>query len=417
MADGIALGEPGRLLDSVFHPVFPAIVGVVRAILPNVDPVVAIQSVACVASALAVFPLWHIARRVDLASARFALVAFAIGTWFVRHPADGLSEGMFHLTVAGSGALLLAEGRLRTRALAGFAAALAFGTRPEGALAALVAIAWLAQTAGIGAVLQYSLGLSSALLLVLAWSLANGALVLTPKAAFVWNDGMGGEGLSHWFAHFPRAVAAIPEALGYGVGPLAVLGALSCLRAGSESRRTAALLALPFALQLLVIPILRSHHRFLSGFGILMLPFAKVALTTLAVRVGLRSRAIFAGVVLAVFAGDLIRLPASRRADRVVERRLGEWLRSRDVRDGQLVSDLQRADYFAGVRPAPPRRITAEETARAAEHAEVRFVVHSGPQRDRLATRLAALGFRPAELPIDLRDELSERGTLVLQRD
>ncbi|MGE0142629.1 MAG: hypothetical protein AB7T19_05005 [Planctomycetota bacterium] len=417
MADGIALGEPGRLLDSVFHPVFPAIVGGLRALLPGVDPVVAIQSVACIASALAVFPLWHLARRLDLASARLALAAFAIGTWFVRHPADGLSEGLFHLSVAGSATLLLADGRLPTRALAGVAAALAFGTRPEGALSALVAVAWLAQTAGARAVLHYALGLSSALLLPLAWSLANGALVLTPKASFVWTDGVGSEGLYHWFAHFPRAVAAIPEALGYGMGPLAVFGALSCMRTGSESRRIAVLLALPFALQLLVIPVLRSHHRFLSGFGILMLPFAKVAITTLAARVGLRSRAILAGVLLVAFAGDLLRLPSYRRADRVVERRLGEWLRTRHVHDGQLVSDLQRADYFAGVRPAPPRRITAEEMERVADHAAVRFVVYSGPHGDRLAARLADSLFRPAELPVALRDELSERGTLVLQRD
>ena len=131
MADGLLDGDPARVLHSVFHPLFPVLIGAVRSLAPGLDPIVVGQFVACTCSALAVVPLWFLtARLFDRRATDAAALCFALETWFVRNPVDILSEGPLHLLVACAAALIVSG---RALGLAGLCCALAYATRPEGA--------------------------------------------------------------------------------------------------------------------------------------------------------------------------------------------------------------------------------------------------------------------------------------------
>lgn len=419
MAEGVPLQDPERLFDSVFHPVFPLLVGMLRALAPDLDPVRAAQLVACAASVLAVWPLWLVTRRAFGERAAFAACCcFALLTWFVRHPADGLSEGVFHPLVIGWAALLAAPARGPAAALAaGVLAALAYGTRPEGATLFVVGLAQLLHRRARPHAVAFAVGCATALVFPLGWALWGNGFTLTPKAAFVWADGVGGagRGVIHYLVHLVRVPGALLEALGWLVTPAALAGAVLAWR--SDRRPLAALLLAPFALQVLVVPILRSHHRFLSGYAVLLLPFAGHAWSLVRPRLVRRGRPVLAIAIMLVFAVDLVRLTQARREARLVERDLGAWLGSR-LRPGEHVaSDMQRLDFFAGVEPAPPREITADELESAARDARTRFVVWVTGRTPLDPRALRSSGLAPIRLPDPLAAAASVRGIEVFGRD
>ncbi len=406
MAQGIPAGEPERLFRSVFHPVFPALVGLLSWLAPAMDTVVAGQAVSCACSVLAVVPLYLVTLRVGGPQAAwFSALAFALGIWFTRHPADALSEGVFHLCVAGAVALLVCGRRAGGALGAGVLAALAYGTRPEGATLLVVGAWYVWRARTHSSVLGFLGGAALAVLFPLGWAWLGPGITLTPKAGFTWAVGAGDPvagGIGHYLRELVRMPGAFAEAFGYGVAPLVLVGIWWRRRVPAPERT---LLLAPFVVQCLVVPALFAHWRFLSGYGVLLLPFAGIAWAALGTWLRGHGRIAVVAVLLLLFARELAVLPAGRRADRVVERTLGAWL-GQQLRPGERVaSDMPRLDFFAGVEPGPPRPILAAELEAAAARGDARFVAWVEGRTRVDPAVLRAAGWDEVALPDELRSE------------
>jgi len=393
MAERWAIGDFGALFDTVFHPLYPFVVGLVLRLSPGLDSVLAGQIVAAGCSALAVLPL-HAATR-HLFGDRAALWAggmFAIGAWFVRHPAECLSEGPFHLCV-----LLWAAGLLAPRpraALAGVAAGLAFLARPEALALVPAGMLLLACRHSVRAALRHALAAAAFAALLPLGSVATGhGFVLTPKLAFNWDVGAGGAGsaLGHYLYHLVRMPGDAWEGLGYVVFPLMLGGVVWRWRRGADLRDAA--LLLPFLLQCAVFPLLRSNLRFVSGFGVLLLPFAGLAFAALLQRPRWRW-----WLVLLLVASEA-KLWLGRPADRTFERELGRWLATQMHATETLASDMPRVSFFAHRRPPPPREILPADLVDQATDPACRFVALRVGRSDGVAPGLAAAGFTVVNLP------------------
>lgn len=398
MAEQWAAHGLGALFDSVFHPLYPFLVGLLLLALPQLDSVIAGQVVAAGCSALAVLPVFVLTRRLfGEAAATWAAVMFAISNWFVRHPAECLSEGTFHLGVTVWAVLLLAP-KPRT-VLAGLAAGAAFLVRPEGLALVSVGVLLLARQGNLrGASLHAATAtLVAALQPVGSWATGHG-WVLTPKAEFNWQEGVGGadSALGHYLANLLCMPGDAWEGLGYLVFPLMLGGIVWRWRRGLTAPELT--LLLPFVLQCLVFPLLRSNLRFVSGFGVLLLPFAGLAFAALVQRT--RWRWI---LVLLLLASEA-KLWLGGPTERTLERELGRWLATQMSADESLASDMPRVWYFAHRPPPPPRAILPDEIVAWAEQPRCRFVALRRGRSDGAQAGLRAAGFVVVELPPELRD-------------
>lgn len=443
MAERAAAGDVGALFRTVFHPGYSLLTAIPLALVPGLDAVAAGQLVSCGLAALAVVPLQRIGERLGGRQAGIATALFyALGVWFVRHPADCLSEGPFFLAVASCTWLWLgASGRAgpdaarsapasadagaetvrgaptARLALGGAVAGLAYGVRPEGAALLATGVAWLAIA---GASRRALLAVCAAFVLAAApwpigWAWFGDGFTLTPKAAFNWEVGAGAAevGARHYAQHALRVPGAMFEAIGYAALPLAALGAwrLLPLRRASPTW----LLLAPFVVQCAIVPLLRSNIRFLAGYGVLLLPLAGVGAAWICARLRSRPLALALLAVLA-FAGDLVRLPQQRRADRVVERDLGLHLRG-TLRPGEVVAtEMPRLVYFLGLPPIPPRAIPRDELLAACRDPRTRYAIVVAARSGVTAADLSALGFSPLALPPALHAAAGARGLLVFAR-
>jgi len=422
MAEAFARGDFGALFHTVFHPLYPALVGGLLWACPVLDAVVAGQLVASGLAAIAVVPLWAVAGRLfgPMAATATAL-AYATGAWFARHPAECMSEGPFYLCVATWAHALLGE---RPRpARAGVAAGLAFLLRPEGALLLAVGGGWLlaARRARAAATLA-AVALPIMALLPAGYAICGDGFTLTPKATFNYEVGVGGA-TSPWL-HYLGEACKLPlaawEELGWLWLPLAIAGAIAKRPRGLAAPAT--LLLVPFVLQCAVVPLLQSHWRFLSGYGVLLLPFAGVAAAGTWKGLAARGRAL-PWLFVALLAAADVRVFGARNADRAVERDLGRWL-AHELGPGEfVVSDMPRLDFFAGQQPPPPRPITADDVLRRAASPQCRFVVlvvRRGDTGDRRRTdvddsALSALGLEPM-LPPAILSAADERSLRLFAR-
>jgi hypothetical protein len=300
---------------------------------------------------------------------------------------------------------------------AGAAAALAYACRPEGAALPVIAALWLwrnGRRADSGWILL-AFALCAAPLPI-GWALAGEGFTLTPKASFNYDVGVGdaaGGGVAHYFRELVRLPGAALEDLGFLVLPLALCGAIRGRAFALENPRV--LLILPFAVQCLVIPLLRAHYRFVSGFGILLLPLAAAAALELARAFAHRRQLVVFGVVL-LLASEVVRLPHPRRHDRIIVHDLGRFLGQR-LRAGETIAtDMPRLAYYAGLRPPEPRPIAPQEILASAEQAATRFVVVVRRRTPLPDGALAALGFRSVPLPPDLAGLVAIRDAIVLER-
>jgi len=411
MAEQWAANGLGALFDSVFHPLYPFAVGLLlRAVPGSIDTVVAGQIVAAGCSALAVLPVYFVTRRLfGERAALWAGVMFAIGAWFVRHPAECMSEGPFHLCVALWAAALLAE---RPRALlAGLAAGTAFLARPEGLALVPAGMLLLARRDTTRAAITHAVSAALVALLQPLGSLWTGhGFVLTPKAAFNWEVGAGAanSALGHYLTNLWHMPGDAWEGLGYLVFPLMLGGIVWRWRRGLDVRDVA--LLLPFALQCAVFPLLRSNLRFVSGFGVLLLPFAGLAFATLLQRGRWRWL-----LVLLLIASEA-KLWLGNPADRTFERELGRWLATQMSATDTLASDMPRLWFFAHRRPPPPRVIRPEDLVHWAEQPSCRFVALRRGRSDDAQTGLANAGFAVVELPAELRAEPDAGSVQLWQR-
>jgi hypothetical protein len=401
IADRVAAGDVGAAWSTVFHPGYPLLVAPWLAL--GADSTHAAQAVAATCAALATWPLWQLARQWwGLAAGRATAGFYVFGLWLVRYPAECLSEGPFYAAV--SGWALAVFGARPRPVWAGIAAAAAYWLRPEGlALACVAAWRWRREPrASARLLLAFAPGAAA---LPVGFGLWGSGFTWSPKAAFNYGVGIGAgpSAAAHYLGHAGQMLLTAFEALGYVVLPLALAGVWRAMR--SESWRL--LLLAPLAAQMAVSPLLRSNARFLSGFGILLLPFAARALVEL---VGDRPRPLVLALFLAL-APDLIRLPQARGDDRTIERELGEYLGSR-LRSGErIVTEMPRLEYYAGLQPGPPRPIARDELLRAAAHA--RFIAVVG-ERSRLDdTALRTLGLTPVSLPQHI-STLARAGSLLV---
>ncbi|MBX3464792.1 MAG: hypothetical protein KF830_16610 [Planctomycetes bacterium] len=397
LAERTAHGDLGGLFDTVFHPLYPLLVGLLLAAAPGLAPEVAGQLVAAGSSALTVVPLFAVARRLHGATAAtWAAAMFALGAWFVRHPAECMSEGCFHLLVA-TWALAAVHERARP-GLGGIAAGLAFLVRPEGAAAAVVGAWFFGRRLGMRAALVHAGAAAAVASLLPLGALASGhGFVLTPKAAFNWSVGAGGAGsaLAHYAEQWLRLPGNAWEGLGYLVFPLAVAGVAGRWRRGLDDRER--LLLVPFLVQCAVLPLLFSHHRFVSGYGVLLLPFAGHAAAALAARPGWRI------VLPLLLVASEAKLWLATPTDRGLERELGRWLAGQLAQGETLATDMPRVVYFAGRAPPPPRPILAADLQAWAAAPGCRFVALRTGRTDEVVPRLRALGYDALALPPHLQ--------------
>jgi hypothetical protein len=145
----------------------------------------------------------------------------------------------------------------------------------------------------------------------------------------------------------------------------------------------------------------RSHHRFLTGFGILLLPFAGAAAASAWQALARKGRPWPWLVPLLLLASEPGRLlwPRDPEQDRSVERDVGRWLGGRLRRGETVASDMPRLVFFAGRRPPEPRPITADEILAMAARPQCRFVAVVRGRTELPAERLRKLGLEPLELP------------------
>jgi hypothetical protein len=415
LGERVAAGDLPALFDTVFHPMHGLLVGALLAVLPDLDPFRAGQIVAAGLGTAAVLPLWLLARALFGERAAFwCAFAYAGGAWFCRHPAECLSEGPFYLLVA-SWALLLVGPRRRPAA-AGVLAALAYATRAEGMALVLVGAAWLwAVRARRGALRFLAAALPLAALYPLGLWLWGNGFSLSPKLGFEHDASIARSAAPwlHYLTELGRLPLATAEELGFLWLPLAIAGVV--LHRPRHRSDAQLVLLLPFLLQCAIVPLLHAHHRFLSGFGILLLPFAGAATARLLAAAAARHRALPWLVVAALVASEL-RVAGARHAGRAIERDLGRFLASRLQRDQTVVSDMPRLVYFAGRRPPPPRRLPAGEILALARDPHCRFVVLVAGRTDVADADLAALGLEPAAPPEPLAGPSRERGIRLFTR-
>lgn len=399
MAQQWAGGDVGKLFATVFHPLYPFLVGLLLRWWPGLDIVVAGQFVAGSCAALAVVPLWLVARQLfGERAAWWGGVMYALGTWFARYPAECMSEGPFYLLVTASAWAVL---RPRPRPmLAGIAAGLAFLARPEGALMAAAAALFFAAHRRWSRVAVVAFAAMAVGALLPLGSVATGhGFTLTPKAVFNWQVGAGASDnpLLYYLQQGWLLLGDAWEGLGYVVFPLLLLGAARWRPRWLGDVRL--VLLLPLAAQCALIPLLKSHHRFVSGLGVLLLPFAGAMFADLLARVRRRGRWL-PWLSIALLLGSEARLwldlPNDRRIERDLGRELGRRLRYGEV----LASDMPRLLFFAGLQPPPPARITLADVLTRARRPDCRFVVLKKGRTALDSGDLAILGLEPEELPV-----------------
>lgn len=437
MAERVAAGDFGASFQTVFPPVYPWTTALVLRALPGIDTVWAGQVAAGGLGALAVFPLWSIARRfAGIEGAWLACLFYAFGTWFARHPADCMSEGPFYLLVALVVDGLLRGPTMRTTVLLGLLVGLAFGTRPEGAGLLVVGAPWLWLRDRRAALVLGAVGGLSCLAFAVGYSVYGEGFTLTPKATFNWAVGAGrgeGGGALFYLEHLLRIPGHVFESVGYAATALAGIGAfarrdrIASLR--QRLRSDEALLLSLFALQALVIPLVRSTIRFVSAYGMLLLPFAMDGVRWVRARWWPKQVWGKALLVLVAFGPDLARIPVPQREDKTIERDLGAYLRER-MQPGELLASAERRarssvdlpfsmcriEFFVGQQPAPPRPLDPSEVLAMAGDPRTRFCLIAGENPGVTPADVEILGFRPHELPPDLAARAAKRSIAVFER-
>ena len=418
MAQQLAHGDVAAFLSTVFHPLYPALVSPLLALFPGLDAVVAGQVVAAGCAALAILPLAAMARALHGPRvAAWTAALYAVGTWWCRHPAECMSEGPYLLLLATwAWALLEPRALVRHAVVAGLAAGLAWLARPEGLALVPVGATWLVLRGRRNhAAWSAAAALPLCALLPVALALAGRGLVLTPKAAFVYAEGVGGSPFPvvHWLAEFAKQPLALFEAMGFVTFPLVLAGLW--LSRPHALRSPPALLLAPLLVQCLVAPGLFAHHRFLNPQCMLLLPFA--ALTLDRWFAAPRTRMLAWTAVAAVVASEA-RVLAPRNTGRAVERELGVVLANQLQTDAWVVTDMPRLAFFAGRKPPPPRPFTPTDlkNALADPHCTHLAMVKGRGGVDVDVPSLAAAGFEPMILPSRLAAVAQDRGILVFSR-
>ncbi len=405
MAERLAEGDDAAALSEVFPPLLPLLI--VPLLWLGLPAFFAGQVLAAITGALTVVATIRLVERIQPDLALHAGLFMLVSHLAVRYGARVYSEPLFLLLSALS--LYFATGK--RYAIAGLIAGTAFWARPEAALLP-VAFAILDLRRAWIALIPFGL-------LVLALGAyrdsAGLGFVIEAKTA-LHNDRLWGDGFSllPFLKHFFTNLSQIPvlwfEAFGL-IGALALLGMWKALPLFPPSRpsiRSLRPLSLLLILGIIVICQFLPRRRFLMSWFVVLLPFAVLGLQALAPR--LQKPVLY--LTLLITLAMSLKLPDS---DKINERYIGEYLGKQLAPEDQIVSDMTRVLYFAGLRPNAPRHFTAEELAASAQNPRTRFVV-LGARRPTAAPVTAALRtqFKPLHLPPQQQAWCEARGILIL---
>ncbi len=396
MAQRFAAGDWAAGFGEVFPPLLSLLVAPWIAV--GVDAVLAGQLVGALGAALAVFPVAALAERLRPGAGVAAAALLATGSLLARNAAEVYSESPFLLAAA----MALWAGGAGRWWLAGLCCGLAVWLRPEGLLLPVALLIGHRRPA------LRALPVFAALWLLLPacrWALGHAPTLVDKLAFHAERNELSDRG--DWFGNALRAPAAFLEAF----GPAAILLPLACWRRSPAEARAARGLWGWLVLDVLAVCSFVVRRRFFLSAAAAVLPLLAAGLQRLPARLR--------GVVLAVLcvAGMADGWFSITEPDRLAEKLVGQHL-ARRLGPGDLVAgDLQRVLFFAGVRPPPPRRWSADELVAHARPPAVRFVVLAG-RRPTAAPVEAALAdaFTPYVLPARLQEVAAARGVIVLVR-
>jgi len=349
--------------------------------------------------ALAVVPIAQVAARLAPAAPRPAALAAGILAALPALPARYCAEVYTEPVFAGAIAAGVGAGLRGRFWRLGAWSGVAFWLRSE---ALVLPLAWIACRPR--SAWRATLPVAAAVgLLALLRSVAGAGFDPLPKLAFNLPKSALGGGASEFAASLAHLPGAWLEAFGLA-GILAVFGFWR-----ERNVRAARPLLVALALALVVVVAFAVRRRFLVAWWPLVVAFAALAIADL--RRGSRAALLAAAVAIAIITGL-----HTTDADRIAERDVGRWLGRRLQPARDVVTDLTRVRFFAGLRPLPPRHVEAAELIAAARAPAAQFLV-LGSRRPAAAEVIAALPeYRPLPLPPDLAALAAERGLDVRAR-
>lgn len=415
MAERFAAGDLRAPLSEVFPPLLPLLVAAPLWLLRELG--IAVSTFATAQTVLAVLgaaTVWPVARLCAAWSHVPHATAWLGATWLgaallvapglaARYCGEVYTEPAFGLCIA-----CAALGAARDRPLAvGLWSGLAFWLRSEAALLPLAYAATAPRGRRLPALVSVA-ACASAVLALAFWRAAAGhGFALLPKLDF--NLPKAAMSTGGWAAGLLELPAAYFEAF-LVVGAAAVPGAY--LARHQPAART---LLLTLAGAAFVIVAFAVRRRFLVAWLPLLLPFATLALGALGPAVAGR-RGVLGAVLGLSFALGIAQGLRTTDTNRLAERDVGQLLATRLRLGDEVVTDLTRVRYFAGLRPLPPRHATRDELLAACRDPRARFLVLGTNRQHTAAVRAAHPEFQPLALPADLAKSAGARGLVVLQR-
>lgn len=396
IARQFAGGRAALALSEVFPPGFPLLCAPLLRV--GADAWTVGSCVCLVTAALSVWPIVRIADHLRAGAGVPAAILWVASSDLARNAADVFSEPPYLLAMA-CGTLCGLRGRF---VAVGVWSAVAFWIRPEGVVLA-TAFALAERRRASVALLPTALGVAS--LAVFRWWHGHGIDPL-PMLAFHVNERDDLPGRGDVLTNLVQVPLRWFEAFG-GVGLLPLLAVVPRLRAG----RGAAPLAWQVVMQIGAICTFVTRQRFLLSAAVPVFAFAGVAAAALRPRVR-------GAVLVALVAFELVGgWRGVTGADRVAERRVGEYLGAQLRGEERIVTDLTRILWFADRRPLWPRHFRVDELLALAAEPVTRFVAlrdkhETFPELD----RGLAVGWRRADLPADLDASVRQRGIAVFVR-
>lgn len=396
MSQRFAAGDFVTPLSEVFPPLLPLLMAPLAGLEVRGG-----QLVLAGLGALSVLPIVHVATLVaGQSSQRVVVIAgllAALPALPARLCAEVYTEPVFGLTLA-----CATSAGLRNRFwVCGVWSGIGFWLRSE---AVLLPLAWCLQRPRRAWRSLVPTGL--AVLALAAWRAAAGSgFDLLPKLAFNLPKAAISE--DAWLSSMIEGTLALPSAWLEAFGIAGVVAVVGMILGRHMRAHRPLLLALGMAL--IVVVAFAVRRRFLVAWWPLIVAFAVLAL--LRMRAQCRTLIVAAAVGLGMATG----LRTTDR-DRLAEREVGAFVRARLAPGERIVTDLTRVLFFAGMRPLPPRHVTADQLIDAARDPAVRFLI-LGSRRPTAPTVRAALPeFAPTDLPPALADGANARGIEVLTR-
>ncbi|PIE23304.1 MAG: hypothetical protein CSA62_07865 [Planctomycetota bacterium] len=318
----------------------------------------------------------------------------------VRFAAEAYAEPLFLLLIAGFVVLWASERMLAGALLLG----LAYWVRPEAAALGALLLG-LSRRRVLASLLAICVALGEP---VLRW-IATGDFTLTPLLGFYGLDFVDQQPLLERLLAWPEAALRGTDLLWM---PFALFGLLLCRRQlpGGAWR-----LGLAFALLQLAQLSFQVKPRFFQSQLPLLVLLAACFLREFSRSRFVRSLCWAVAIGASVLSvRDLWKPP---RSDKLVELMLGESLREESLLPGELLTDMPRVAWAAGVPPPPPAEWTVQRLRPLLAQERVRVVVFGAKREGRrqLATEFAQI-FRAVSLPPELRKRNSSDRLLLLRR-